>query len=44
MRKEYMSESELLSKLREHEITDLKEIEKAYMESDGQITVLKKKS
>ncbi|SFM95521.1 DUF421 domain-containing protein [Nitrosomonas communis] len=44
MRKEYMSESELLSKLREHEITNIKEIEKAYMESDGQITVLKKKS
>jgi uncharacterized membrane protein YcaP (DUF421 family) len=44
MRKEYMSEAELLSKLREHEITDLKEIEKVYMESDGQITVLKKKS
>ncbi|AKH37739.1 MULTISPECIES: DUF421 domain-containing protein [Nitrosomonas] len=43
MQKEYMTESELLSKLREHEITDLKEIEKAYMESDGQITVLKKK-
>ncbi|MBA2483118.1 MAG: DUF421 domain-containing protein [Nitrosomonas sp.] len=44
MRKEYMSEAELLSKLREHEIIDLKEIEKVYMESDGQITVLKKKS
>lgn len=43
MRKEYMTESELRSKLREHEITDLKEIEKAYMESDGQITVLKRK-
>lgn len=43
MRKEYMTESELRSKLREHEITDLKEIEKAYMESDGQITVQKRK-
>lgn len=42
MRKEYMTESELRSKLREHEITDLEEIEKAYMEPDGQITVLKK--
>lgn len=43
MRKEYMTESELRSKLREHEITDLEEIGKAFMESDGQITVLKKK-
>lgn len=42
MRKEYMTESELRSKLREHEIIDLDEIEKAYMESDGQITILKK--
>lgn len=43
MRKEYMTESELRSKLREHKITDLEEIGKAFMESDGQITVLKKK-
>ena len=43
MRKEYLSESELRSKLREHSITDLKEVEKAYMEPDGQFTVLKKK-
>lgn len=44
MRKEYMTKAELLAKLREHEITDLNEIEKAWMESDGQITVLKKNS
>lgn len=42
MRKEYMSESELRTKLREHGITDLKEVEKAYLEPDGQFTVLKK--
>lgn len=43
MRKEYMSESELRTKLREHGITDPKEVEKAYMEPDGEFTVLKRK-
>ncbi|SFE92431.1 DUF421 domain-containing protein [Nitrosomonas sp. Nm166] len=43
MRKEYLSESELRTKLREHGITDPKEVEKAYMEPDGEFTVLKRK-
>jgi uncharacterized membrane protein YcaP (DUF421 family) len=44
LRHEFMSESELKTKLREHGVTDAREVEKAYMEPDGQITVLKKKA
>jgi uncharacterized membrane protein YcaP (DUF421 family) len=44
LRREFLSESELRSKLREHEVTEPREVEKAYLEPDGQITVLKAKS
>jgi uncharacterized membrane protein YcaP (DUF421 family) len=44
LRHEFMSEGELKSKLREHGVTDPREVDKAYMEPDGQITVLKKKA
>ena len=43
LRHEFVSEAELQSKLREHGVTDPSEVEKAYMEPDGQVTVLKKK-
>lgn len=43
LRHEFISEDELKSKLREHGITDPREVLKAYMESDGEVTVLKKK-
>jgi uncharacterized membrane protein YcaP (DUF421 family) len=43
LRKELVSEMELTSKLREHGVTDPHEVEKAYMEPDGQVTVIKKK-
>jgi len=43
LRHEFVSESELRSKLREHGVADPGEVDKAYMEPDGQITVLKKK-
>jgi uncharacterized membrane protein YcaP (DUF421 family) len=43
LRHEFVSESELRSKLREHGVVDPLEVDKAYMEPDGQITVLKKK-
>ena len=43
LRQEFVSEAELRSKLREHGIADVSEIDKAYMEPDGQVTVLKKK-
>jgi uncharacterized membrane protein YcaP (DUF421 family) len=44
LRHEFMSEGELKTKLREHGVTDPREVDKAYMEPDGQITVLKKKT
>jgi uncharacterized membrane protein YcaP (DUF421 family) len=44
LRHEYLSETELQTKLREHGVTDPREVDKAYMEPDGQVTVLKKKS
>jgi uncharacterized membrane protein YcaP (DUF421 family) len=43
LRREFVSETELLSKLREHGVRDPAEVEKAFMEPDGQVTVLKKK-
>ncbi|HEX2566059.1 MAG TPA: YetF domain-containing protein [Burkholderiales bacterium] len=42
LRAELISEAELKAKLREAGAADYAEIEAAYMESDGQITVIKK--
>jgi uncharacterized membrane protein YcaP (DUF421 family) len=42
LRQEFLAESELKTKLREHGVQDPREVKKAYMEPDGQITVLKK--
>lgn len=44
LRIELMSEAELATKLREHGVTDPREVEKAYIEPDGQVTVLRKRS
>ncbi len=41
LRREFMSEDELRSKLREHGIEDLAEVRAAFMESNGTITVLR---
>lgn len=41
LRMEFVSEEELRAKLREHGVEDYSEVNKAYMESDGQVTVLK---
>ena len=43
LRHEHLSDEELKSKLREHGVSDPSEVDKAYMEPDGQITVLKKR-
>lgn len=43
MRHELISESELKGKLREHGVTDFAEVDQAWMESDGQITVIRRK-
>ena len=37
-----MSDADLKTKLREHGVTDPREVDKAFMEPDGQVTVLKK--
>lgn len=44
LRREFISEEELKSKLREHGVADVSEVDKAYMEPDGQVTVLRKRS
>ncbi len=44
LRHELVSEAELQTKLREHGVRDPAEVEKAFMEPDGQITVLRKGS
>jgi len=43
LEREFMTEEELRAKLREHGIEDLSEVRSAYMESNGAITVLKRK-
>lgn len=43
LRVEFISESELMSKLRENGVEDPAEVQKAYLEPNGQVTVLKKK-
>ncbi|ANQ84998.1 hypothetical protein dqs_1960 [Azoarcus olearius] len=42
LRREYLTVDELMAKLREHGITDLADVHAAFMESDGNITVIKK--
>jgi len=42
MRRELISEAELMGKLREHGVADLKEVEAAFIERDGAISVIKK--
>jgi uncharacterized membrane protein YcaP (DUF421 family) len=42
LRLELVSEQELRSKLRAHGVADWAEVEKAYLEPDGQVTVIKR--
>ena len=44
LREEFISESELQAKLREAGVKDCSEVESAYMESDGKITVVKSRA
>lgn len=44
LRREFMSVDELEAKLREQGIRELAEVEAAYMESDGAVSVIKKKA
>ncbi|MBP6018103.1 MAG: DUF421 domain-containing protein [Burkholderiaceae bacterium] len=43
MRREYVTRDELMSELRQQGIGDLREVHRAYMESEGSISVLKVK-
>lgn len=43
LRMEFVSEKELRSKLREHGITDYAEVDKAYLESDGEVSVIRRR-
>jgi uncharacterized membrane protein YcaP (DUF421 family) len=42
MRRELIAEAELMSKLREHGVDDVREVKSARIESDGTISVVKK--
>jgi uncharacterized membrane protein YcaP (DUF421 family) len=42
LRMEFVSEAELLAKLREHGITDPGDVQAAYMESDGAVSVIRR--
>jgi uncharacterized membrane protein YcaP (DUF421 family) len=44
LRKELVSELELMTKLREHGVEDPRAVERAYMEPNGEVTVIKKAS
>ena len=43
MKQELITEEELISLLREQGVEDVKEVKKCYLESDGQISVIKKR-
>jgi uncharacterized membrane protein YcaP (DUF421 family) len=42
LRREFMTEDELRGKLREHGITELSEVQAAYIESDGAVSVIRR--
>jgi uncharacterized membrane protein YcaP (DUF421 family) len=43
LRLEFLTEEELKAKLRERGVDDYAKVEKAYMETDGQVTVIRRK-
>lgn len=43
MRREYLTESELLGSIREQGLTELADVEAAFVESDGSVSVIPKK-
>ncbi|MNC97876.1 hypothetical protein D3C83_156770 [compost metagenome] len=42
LRHEFINEEELKAKLREHGVEGYADVDKAYMESDGQVTVIRR--
>jgi uncharacterized membrane protein YcaP (DUF421 family) len=43
LRRELISDEELREMLREHEVEDIAEVRRAYLEPDGQVTVIRKR-
>ena len=43
LRREHIAEAELMAKLREHGVEDVKKVKAAFFEADGEISVIKKK-
>jgi uncharacterized membrane protein YcaP (DUF421 family) len=43
LRRELISDEELMEMLREHEVEDLAEVRRAYLEPDGQVTVIRRR-
>jgi uncharacterized membrane protein YcaP (DUF421 family) len=43
LRRELISEDELQEMLREHEVEDINEVKRAYLEPDGNVTVIRKR-
>jgi uncharacterized membrane protein YcaP (DUF421 family) len=43
MRREFISEDELLSQLRQHEVHDVSTVKLAFLEPDGAISLVKNK-
>ena len=43
LKRELISEEELQEMLREHEIEDIAEVKRAYLEPDGQVTIIRKR-
>lgn len=41
LRREFMTEEELLAQMRENVVEDLSQVKRAYMESDGNIRVIR---
>jgi uncharacterized membrane protein YcaP (DUF421 family) len=44
MRIEFVSEDELRAKLREHGVTDYRQVDKAYLETEGELSVIKRQA
>jgi uncharacterized membrane protein YcaP (DUF421 family) len=43
LKREFISDEELAEMLREHEVEDISEVRRAYLEPDGQVTVIRKR-
>ena len=44
LKQEHLAEDELMGKLREHGVDDVKEVKAAFIEPEGEISVIKKKT